>query len=253
MFKARCLLVVCSLIVLVKAAPIDKDSDAKILSNVYTIDEKGNYKFSFKTSNGITREETGSVFNAGEPNAYIFVIGSYSYFDTKGQKQIVEYIASDNGYNISPQKPYGEMAEFGLPGSVVATLLGKMQCLLLLCFIVLMTNAAPLKNSTVEESDAQILSNEYIIYEDGNYRFSFKTSNGITRSETGAIINKGQPNEHVEVKGQYTYFDTDGKEELVLYIADENGYRLRMPEKSLPGKKKTNNRLLSSAVASLLG
>ncbi|XP_034824812.1 endocuticle structural glycoprotein SgAbd-5-like [Maniola hyperantus] len=124
MFKARCLLVVCSLIVLATAVPLAKDSEAKILNNEYTIDEKGNYEFSFKTSNGITREETGSIVNEGQPDEYILVIGRYTYFNTEGQEEIVEYTAGENGYNISPPKPV-DMPALGVPPNVVATLLGK--------------------------------------------------------------------------------------------------------------------------------
>lgn len=56
--------------------------------------------------------------------------------------------------------------------------------------------------------------------------FSFKTSNGIQRSESGKLVNIGQPDEHIEVQGTVSYSDPDGKLVVIHYKADKNGYQL---------------------------
>lgn len=56
--------------------------------------------------------------------------------------------------------------------------------------------------------------------------FSYETSNGISRSEIGTVINKGQPNEHVVVEGRNSYINAKGEEQIFRYVADENGYRV---------------------------
>lgn len=59
--------------------------------------------------------------------------------------------------------------------------------------------------------------------------FSYETSNGITRSESGRLVNVGQEDEHIEVSGSYSYTDTDGKPVSVFYTADENGFQIQGP------------------------
>ncbi|CAH0627172.1 unnamed protein product [Chrysodeixis includens] len=80
-----------------------------------------------------------------------------------------------------------------------------------------------------DESQARILSYDSTIDPDGSYRFSYETSNGITRTETGNLVNAGQENEHIAVSGSYTYTDTDGEQVAVFYSADENGYKIDTP------------------------
>ncbi|XP_023952687.2 endocuticle structural glycoprotein ABD-5-like [Bicyclus anynana] len=88
--------------------------------NMYTIDGKGNYRFRFKTSNGIEREETGIKAYEGEPNEHLSVVGKYSYINENGEKVSVLYSANERGYHILP---LGTNTS-GVPGNVVATLLG---------------------------------------------------------------------------------------------------------------------------------
>ncbi|XP_023952580.2 endocuticle structural glycoprotein SgAbd-5-like [Bicyclus anynana] len=123
MFKIRCLFVFCSITLAANALPLGKDSEATVLYNNYSIDENGNYRFSFATSNGMAREETGTIVNKGQPNEHIAVKGRYSYMDTEGKQEMVEYSADENGYIILPPKYTG--AAFGVPANIVATLLGK--------------------------------------------------------------------------------------------------------------------------------
>ncbi|CAH2237019.1 larval cuticle protein 1-like [Pararge aegeria] len=127
MVAVRYLIPVGILILLVNAAPIDDNSLATIIENEYTIDAKGNYRFRFVASNGITREESGTIVNDDQPNEHILVIGRYSYFNPEGLIEMVEYRADDNGYTILPPRPEIDKvtAVSSLPANAVASLLGK--------------------------------------------------------------------------------------------------------------------------------
>lgn len=59
--------------------------------------------------------------------------------------------------------------------------------------------------------------------------FSFLTSNGIQRRETGKLVNFGQPGEHIEVQGVVSYTGPDGNLVVVHYTAGENGYQVVAP------------------------
>ncbi|CAH2237023.1 jg9515 [Pararge aegeria aegeria] len=95
----------------------EKESEAKILFNEYTIDAYGNYKFSFRTSNGISRTETAAVEDKGL-NKIVIVRGLYTYIDTNGEEVFVEYIADDMGYRVLPVR-------LKLKGTVAGVITGK--------------------------------------------------------------------------------------------------------------------------------
>lgn len=62
---------------------------------------------------------------------------------------------------------------------------------------------------------------------DDNLHFSsFLTSNGIYRSESGSLVNKGQPDEYILVEGQYSYLDSKDQLIVINYQADLNGYHI---------------------------
>ncbi|VVC98224.1 unnamed protein product [Leptidea sinapis] len=58
----------------------------------------------------------------------------------------------------------------------------------------------------------------------GNYKFSFETSDGTIREETGIVVNRGQEDEHISVKGYYEFITTDGNRERITYTADDQGF-----------------------------
>lgn len=53
---------------------------------------------------------------------------------------------------------------------------------------------------------------------------SYENSDGSSRDEKGAIINRGEENEGVAVEGVYAYIDVDGQKVEVHYKADEAGF-----------------------------
>lgn len=121
------IIIVCATCLLVtRAAVIPNESEAKIISYENTNDGAGNYKFSFETSNGITRKESGYLVNVGQKDEHVVVEGSYSYTDVDGNVRTVKYTADENGYHIiSDQPALVPQVVSALPASAVATLLGK--------------------------------------------------------------------------------------------------------------------------------
>ncbi|XP_026328984.1 endocuticle structural protein SgAbd-6-like [Hyposmocoma kahamanoa] len=110
-------------IVLATSAPVNDNAQARILVYDFTNDGSGNYKFSYETSNGLTREETGEVVNVGTDDEHIVVRGVYSYVDADGNVQNVSYTADENGYQQSTSGEEMSIPDY-LPPSVVASLLG---------------------------------------------------------------------------------------------------------------------------------
>lgn len=53
---------------------------------------------SFETGNDIAREEVGELRNAGTPDEYQVVRGSYRYKDPEGNDIVVTYTADENGF-----------------------------------------------------------------------------------------------------------------------------------------------------------
>lgn len=114
-----------AIIICAVAAPIDESKNAVILRNESKIIGVDGYYFewvryisqmcrlinilnsfplrclidSFKTSDGISRNEEGRLKTAENGAMYIYVYGTYSYkYD--GIIYIVDYVADENGYRI---------------------------------------------------------------------------------------------------------------------------------------------------------
>ncbi|XP_050310050.1 uncharacterized protein LOC126746006 isoform X2 [Anthonomus grandis grandis] len=77
-----------------------------------------------------------------------------------------------------------------------------------------------------EEGAAKTLQYEFKRDGDAQYKFSFETSNGIKRDETGDEIPSihDETNKAALVKGSFTYPGADGKIYTVNYVADEAGF-----------------------------
>ncbi|XP_022816495.1 endocuticle structural glycoprotein SgAbd-5-like isoform X1 [Spodoptera litura] len=107
-----------------------------------------------------------------------------------------------------------------------------------------------------EDAQAQIVN--YVSNNDGtgNYNFRFETSNGISREETGEVINPGQADQYIKVYGWYSYLDTNGEVVNVIYNADKDGYHIEAgePVGSVVGiLTPISANLPSGVVATLLG
>ncbi|KAJ2946970.1 hypothetical protein O0L34_g16316 [Tuta absoluta] len=94
-----------------------------------------------------------------------------------------------------------------------------------LALATLMLLSAAASTPSPEEAAAKLVSYHNENDGHGNYHFSFETSNGLTRVETGRVVNRGEEDEHIRVKGHYKYTDENG-EHVVYYTADNNGFRI---------------------------
>lgn len=66
------------------------------------------------------------------------------------------------------------------------------------------------------EKESQILRNDMEVKGDGSYHYDFETSNGIKRSEQGAVDGT--------IQGSSSYISPEGVEIKTSYVADETGY-----------------------------
>lgn len=53
----------------------------------------------------------------------------------------------------------------------------------------------------------------------------YETSDGQKRNEVGYFRDDATLGRILNIRGSYSYLDTDGKQVVVHYAADENGYR----------------------------
>ncbi|KAL7723612.1 hypothetical protein ACLKA6_010582 [Drosophila palustris] len=60
--------------------------------------------------------------------------------------------------------------------------------------------------------------------QDGSYHFFYQNEDGTHREETAVVQNAGTEDEHLSITGSYSYFDADGKENVVNYKADNHGF-----------------------------
>ncbi|KAI5631295.1 insect cuticle protein domain-containing protein [Phthorimaea operculella] len=104
---------------------------------------------------------------------------------------------------------------------------------MLRALVILMLIATIASDPMTEDGYARIIRYDNENDGSGNYHFSFETSNGLTREETGTLVNRGLEDEHIEVQGQYAYFDEQGAAHIVYYTADKDGYRI-LPEVNKP-------------------
>ncbi|EDV41231.1 uncharacterized protein Dana_GF10917 [Drosophila ananassae] len=57
------------------------------------------------------------------------------------------------------------------------------------------------------------------------YKFSYKLSDGTTRTEEGVIKNAGQENESISIRGSVSWVAPDGQTYTINFVADENGFQ----------------------------
>ncbi|KAJ8731542.1 hypothetical protein PYW07_004706 [Mythimna separata] len=77
------------------------------------------------------------------------------------------------------------------------------------------------------EKEAQVLSNEYDLTPEGNYRSAYETENGISGQSSSVLKAVGKDEVAQEVSGSYSYTAPDGQLISVNYVANENGYEAR--------------------------
>ncbi|XP_069996580.1 cuticle protein AMP1A-like [Penaeus vannamei] len=86
---------------------------------------------------------------------------------------------------------------------------------------VVAASALPQFQERHPEYTAETLVDEREDRGDGNFRYLFRTSNGINTEKVGTPGSKGQSN----MQGSFSFPLTDGGVAQFSYIADENGYQ----------------------------
>ncbi|XP_042891004.1 cuticle protein AMP4-like [Penaeus japonicus] len=71
------------------------------------------------------------------------------------------------------------------------------------------------------DSEAETVLDERSDNGDGNFQYTFETSNGISSSNQGTPGSEGQSN----MQGSFSFPLADGTIAQVSFIADENGYQ----------------------------
>ncbi|XP_031765754.2 uncharacterized protein LOC116413062 [Galleria mellonella] len=79
----------------------------------------------------------------------------------------------------------------------------------------------PERPQAESDRNAVILNYENTITPEGEFAYSFDTSNGIHAEENGTSV------DGVKAKGAYSYIGDDGKLYSIVYSADENGFQPR--------------------------
>ncbi|XP_017786807.1 PREDICTED: flexible cuticle protein 12-like [Nicrophorus vespilloides] len=96
-----------------------------------------------------------------------------------------------------------------------------MKLLVVFAALVAVALAKPLDS----DKDAQILRSDFDNIGVDGFQHAYETSNGISASEQGQVINAGTENEAIAVRGQFSYVGPDGVTYTVTYVADENGFQ----------------------------
>ncbi|XP_042890996.1 cuticle protein AMP1A-like [Penaeus japonicus] len=81
--------------------------------------------------------------------------------------------------------------------------------------------AVALARPQAPESEAETLLDERSDNGDGNFQYTFETSNGIRANKVGTPGSEGQSN----MEGSFSFPLADGTIAEVSFIADENGYQ----------------------------
>ncbi|XP_014363754.1 endocuticle structural glycoprotein ABD-5-like [Papilio machaon] len=122
-----------------------------------------------------------------------------------------------------------------------------MKVIVALCLLVSIALAAPppVYRGT-DSQNADILRFENDNTGTGSYNYAYEQTDGTKQEQEGKLVNVGLEDEHLVVKGRFTFIGDDGVTYVVTYIADENGYQPEIEQG--PG-----GAVPDAVVASLLG
>ncbi|XP_042241704.1 cuticle protein AMP5-like [Homarus americanus] len=94
-----------------------------------------------------------------------------------------------------------------------------MKLVVFACLVAVAVAAPQIRGDAPEY--AEIIAYENEDSGDGNFRYSFQTSNGINQNARGYPGSQGQSN----IEGSFSFPLDDGRTADVTYIADENGFQ----------------------------
>ncbi|XP_067000880.2 flexible cuticle protein 12 [Anabrus simplex] len=94
----KLLLVIAAVLALSAAAPQTNYKDAVILEQSNDNVGFGPWSWNYRTSDGKTHQESGTINNVGTENEAIAVRGSYSWVAPSGETYTITYVADENGF-----------------------------------------------------------------------------------------------------------------------------------------------------------
>ncbi|XP_055526787.1 endocuticle structural glycoprotein SgAbd-2-like [Wyeomyia smithii] len=97
---------------------------------------------------------------------------------------------------------------------------------LFITFFALLAAAMAYDYYQLEQKHVPILHSESYQGQDGSFKHSYESGNGILVQEQGYVKNAGAGKDHESnvVQGSYSYVDPNGAPISVKYFADENGF-----------------------------
>ncbi|XP_023172385.1 endocuticle structural protein SgAbd-6-like [Drosophila hydei] len=75
------------------------------------------------------------------------------------------------------------------------------------------------------QNDVEVVEYESDNIGIGGYKFSYKLSDGTTRTEEAVVNNAGTENESLSVRGSVSWVAPDGQTYTINFVADENGFQ----------------------------
>ncbi|XP_013187051.1 larval cuticle protein 1 [Amyelois transitella] len=98
----KLIIVALALVAIAAAAPAEPEPP-KILRSEFEQQPEGGYVFSFETENGINRNENGELKEVldeeNKPHNVVIVRGSYTYTNSEGKPETVNYFADETGFH----------------------------------------------------------------------------------------------------------------------------------------------------------
>ncbi|XP_014099673.1 endocuticle structural glycoprotein SgAbd-3 [Bactrocera oleae] len=79
--------------------------------------------------------------------------------------------------------------------------------------------------SALAKEEVKLISNEAMVEYDGKFHYHYELGDGSKASQDGVLKKVDAEHDGESIEGKFAFVADDGKEYLVSYIADENGYQ----------------------------
>ncbi|XP_037943947.1 endocuticle structural glycoprotein SgAbd-3 [Teleopsis dalmanni] len=73
--------------------------------------------------------------------------------------------------------------------------------------------------------EVKLISQETMVEYDGKYHYHYELGDGSKATQDGVLKHVDADHDGEAIEGKFAYISDDGKEYVVSYTADENGYR----------------------------
>ncbi|XP_053965742.1 endocuticle structural glycoprotein SgAbd-3 [Anastrepha ludens] len=79
--------------------------------------------------------------------------------------------------------------------------------------------------SSPTKAEVEFISNEAMVEYNGKFHYHYELGDGSKVSQDGVLKNVDGAHEGEAIEGKFAFVADDGKQYLVTYVADENGYQ----------------------------